>query len=158
MTQPLIIGQAPARGNDDKHPFAGESGKRLALLACVGMTGDVLPAYFELRNLISKYPGKVSTGRGDKFDMAAAKMQANLMWDEFKAMPARYVLFMGKSVARAFGYRHIQYLQPRQWNQHKFVCFPHPSGVNRWYNDNNNWREATEFLRMVLRDPNPYTV
>lgn len=158
MTQPLIIGQAPARGNDDKPAFAGESGKRLAILACVGVTGDVLPRYFELRNLISKYPGKVGTGKGDKFDLAAAKIQAGLMWKEFEEMPPRYILLMGKSVARAFGYRTMPYLTPTQWKHHKFVIFPHPSGVNLWYNDNNNWREATEFLRMVIRDPDPYTV
>jgi len=150
VIQPLIIGQAPAQGNDGKLPFSGESGKRLALLACVGTTGDVLPRYFELRNLISKYPGKAGTGKGDHFDRVAAKIQAAQMYEEFDGMGPRWILLMGRSVSRAFGIRHREYLRPWPWNQHKMVIFPHPSGINRWYNDNHNWRAASEFLREVL--------
>jgi uracil-DNA glycosylase len=150
VNRPLIIGQAPARGNDDKLPFAGQSGSRLAQAAGVGWTGDSLPAHFELRNLVAKYPGKAGTGKGDRFDLAAARLQASLMLDEIEQMESRWVLFMGKSVAQAFGIRGKLYLEPWPWKQHEFVVFPHPSGINRWWNDADNEEEARDFLRSLL--------
>lgn len=151
VVKPLIIGQAPARGNDGKPPFAGLSGRRLARLAGVGDTGDVLPRYFELRNLISKYPGKAGTGKGDMFDVAAAKLQASLLLEELKHMKPRQVLLMGRGVAAAFHQQRREYLRPWDWVGHRFVIFPHPSGVNRWYNDPVNEGAAGSYLRDLLR-------
>ena len=150
--KPLIIGQAPARGNDDKLPFAGASGARLASLAGVGESGDDLPEHFELRNLISKYPGKTGSGKGDAFDLAAAKLQAGVIMEEIYGSDRRWVLLMGKSVARAFGMGNREYLKPYAWSMHLFVIFPHPSGVNRWWNNPYNVEQAAGVLQAVLSD------
>jgi len=150
MSLPLIIGQAPARGNDKKPPFAGQSGARLARLAGVGDSGDDLPAHFELRNLNTKWPGKRVVGKGDQFDMAEAKLKAKKLKEELMDQRPRFVLLMGRKVERAFGW-HMNYLQPNTWQGHIVMLFPHPSGVNRWWNDPDNVEHAAAMLKWAVR-------
>lgn len=150
MNRPLIIGQAPARGNDGKLPFAGQSGARLAQLAGVGNSGDDLPRHFDLLNLIEKWPGK--SGKGDHFDMDAARAKAGEIARELQtAKESRYVLLMGRKVQTAFGWAGMNYLQEYQWHDHIVVVFPHPSGVNLWWNDQVHRTEARVLLRRILR-------
>jgi hypothetical protein len=60
---------------------------------------------------------------------------------------------MGRNVARSFGQRHTPYLVKFHLVHHcpAFV-FPHPSGINRWWNDPHNVSQAASILHMVLRD------
>lgn len=151
MIRPLIIGQAPARGNDGLLPFAGRSGARLAYLAGVGTSGDDLPAHFVLTNLLDRYPGKQGS-KGDRFDKALGKERAEEIMRvlENPDRYSRWVIFMGKTVARAFGFRHHPYLVSWSWNQHSFIIFPHPSGINRWWNDPANEAQASRILKEIL--------
>jgi uracil-DNA glycosylase len=147
--KPLIIGQAPARGNDDKPPFSGQSGARLARLAGVGVSGDVLPEHFDLINLIEAYPGK--KGRGDYFDMATAREAAMLIRDRLRQDPPRLVLLMGRKVKRAMGVNgDVEYLEWFNLEESLAACFPHPSGLNHWWNEPGNVGLAQGFLRGVL--------
>lgn len=147
---PLIIGQAPARRMDgrDVPAFSSASGARLAKLAGVGDAGADLQGHFETMNLVSRYRGK--QGKGDKFDVTAAKLMAAeiLVWLE--AQQPRVVLLMGRGVGRAFGCENAEYLRPWLWDQHTFVLFPHPSGVNRWWNEQWNVSAAQKLLQRVV--------
>jgi len=151
--KPLIIGQAPARGNDGKPPFSGRSGARLAELIGVtknGLyTGDVLPEYFDLVNLLPAWQGK--QGKGDVFDMKTAKLKAGILIHELNEGPPRSILMMGRKVRRAMGVNgDWEYLEWFDFYKHEAVIFPHPSGVNRWWNDQANYGEARFFLRDVI--------
>lgn len=159
---PLIIGQAPARGNDGKFPFAGQSGARLARLAGVGVSGDDLPEHFDLKNLLAKYPGKKSN-KGDLFDMGRAKKSAGRIRRHQQIyFGPRYILLMGRKVQKAFGFSIMEFLKPRgdllrsrgnginDW--HRVIVFPHPSGVSHWWNNTDNREAAKWVLRKVLRD------
>lgn len=150
MPLPLIIGQAPARGNDGLLPFAGKSGARLARVAGVGDTGDVLKNYFDLRNLLSFYPGKRGR-KGDEFDLTQAKDAADQMKTWLLTRKGRVILLMGKEVAKAFGCPCQEYFRPWYWHQHTVIIFPHPSGVNQWWNDAANVKEAEGYLRELIR-------
>lgn len=151
VAPPLIIGQAPARGNDGKLPFAGSSGAKLARMAGVGESGDDLPAHFDMVNLMSLYPGKKSNSKkGDDFDLAEAKQIADLLLVTLQNDPPRWVLLMGRNVAAAFGEPDRAYFDPWRVQAHRFVVFPHPSGVNRWYNSPTNTDRATYFIQHVL--------
>ena len=62
----------------------------------------------------------------------------------------RTVVMAGRGVAAAFGIRRVPYLT---WVQHRGMTtaiLPHPSGVNRWYNDPRNKRAAERFLRSII--------
>jgi uracil-DNA glycosylase len=59
------------------------------------------------------------------------------------------VLFVGKRVAQAFGYGDDELLT---WHRHKAynrATVPHPSGVNKWWNDSQNRERGEDFLRRV---------
>lgn len=146
--KPLIIGQAPARGNDDKPAFHGKSGARLAQLAGVGTTGEDLLYHFDTVNLLPRWPGKV--GKGDVFDMKVAKLYAGELIHVLKQEQPRIILLMGRKVRKAMGINgHWEYLELIEAWGHKVYIFPHPSGVNRWWNDPLNYIRASMFLTMV---------
>ena len=151
MNRPLIIGQAPARGNDGLPPFAGESGARLARLAGVGDSGDALPDHFDLVNLNEKYPGK-SKFKGDKFDMIegrrrAAGIKRNIQDD----LRGRFVFLMGRKVEKCFGWGQHDFLRIYVWHQSDIIIFPHPSGVNMWWNEPDHVDAARAVLGLALR-------
>lgn len=146
----LIIGQAPARGNDDKPPFSGRSGARIALLMGVGNTGDVLPIYFDLINLIPNYPGRKGA-KGDCFDMATARRAAEDLKKELRGQPRRRILLMGKNVRRAMGVNgNWEYLEWFPLLKHEAAVFPHPSGINKWWNSKANVEAARQFLSWAI--------
>lgn len=149
---PLIIGQAPARGNDGKPPFAGASGARLAKLAGVGETGDALPEHFDLVNLNDKWQGKNKSGKGDAFNMEQARINAKrIKWRLEHEIDEAFVLLMGRKVERAFGWAGLNYLDTNIWLGHYVILFPHPSSINPWWNDEENVVAARAILRWTLR-------
>lgn len=149
---PLIIGQAPARGNDGKPPFAGQSGARLARLAGVGESGDDLPAHFDLLNLNTNYQGKTKLGKGDAFDMEEAKIKAKkIKWRLENEIDEAFVFLMGRKVEKAFGWKDLNYLDTNIWLGHYIILFPHPSGINTWWNTDENVAAARAMLRWALR-------
>lgn len=155
MKRPLIIGQAPARGNDGKPPFAGSSGARLAVLSGVGDSGDDLTSHFKLQNLLPYYAGK-SGAKGDNFDFIKGRDRALEILADLQKREGdkgRWVLLMGKNVARCFGQRQTPYLVKFHLTKNcpAFV-FPHPSGINQWWNTPANVAQAAAVLHMVLRD------
>jgi uracil-DNA glycosylase len=150
--KPLIIGQAPARGRDEAPAFTSASGARLAKLAGVGTTGADLQEHFETINLNSRYGGKAGSGKGDKFDLAAAKQEAaTIMLQLAESEKSRVVLLMGRGVAKAFGADKHPYLEPWIWSHNTWVVFPHPSGVNRWWNEEWNVRAAQNMLGKIVK-------
>jgi uracil-DNA glycosylase len=156
MLKPIIIGQAPARGNEHKPPFSGKSGARLARLAGVGDTGDVLPQYFDLYNILDYWPGKAV--KGDAFDMTeGAAKGRQLMLDLFQLYTSRRILLMGRKVRRCMGVQGSQreYLEWFQFGPHQACIFPHPSGVNQWWNDSVNTARARVLIQGALYGPSP---
>jgi uracil-DNA glycosylase len=150
---PLIIGQAPARGNDGLRPFAGQSGARLARLAGVGEDGDALPAHFGLVNLLSRWPGK--SKKGDHFDLAQAKINAQDIALGLGNRAPSYILMMGRKVQASFDLKSLEYLRRYkihrpEFERHVVIAFPHPSGINTWWNDPDHVAAAEALLKRVL--------
>lgn len=149
--KPLIIGQAPARGNDGMPAFHGDSGARLARLAGVGTKGEDLLYHFDTMNLLPTYPGRKN--KGDVFDMKAAKLAAGIVIHDLSHQPPRKILLMGRKVRRAMGLNgQWMYLGPGQFHWgHWVYIFPHPSGINRWWNDPVNYAAAEKFMRDLVQ-------
>jgi uracil-DNA glycosylase len=157
--RPLIIGQAPARGNDGLRPFAGKSGARLAQLAGLGDTGDVLWPNFDLLNLMKQWPGKNGT-KGDDFDMGEARAAVEDILIGLAVRPPSYILLMGRKVETAFRIKKLPYLERyalkrKPLDRHRVIVFPHPSGINHWWNDAENAARAARVMRGVLRASRP---
>ncbi len=149
--RPLIVAQAPSSGSDPKEPLSGASGRRLALLC--GVDHAAFLAAFERRNLIDHYPGKL--GKGDAFDKVAARFAAcNLT----ARLGQRRTVLLGGNVARAFHFDHPVLTWVDEVGDDALVALcPHPSGVNRWWNDPRNVRRARRFWRDLYAasaDPN----
>lgn len=144
--KPLIVGEAPARGSS--RPFQGMSGDRLRRLAEV----ESLEDYFTLVNLRSDQMPQL-----EKFDWRAyAEAARKIKHWIFTGQPP-IVLLMGRNVERAFfgGRSDREYLRVWEGQRATWVVFPHPSGLNHWWNDPAHVEKAGGFLRTLVRDYGP---
>lgn len=129
---PILVGEAPSSTSDPSRPFSGRSGARLAALL-----GRELDSVFELVNLLPAYPGRA--GKGSGFDRELARARAA----EIAATRGdRLLILVGHRVAAAFGLDG-DYLVERDGA----IVFPHPSGINRFWNDPANVTRARRVLR-----------
>lgn len=138
----LLVGRAPARRMAGRGAFRGRSGERLAALA--GTDLDGLLRAVDAANLLGEWPGK--QGKGDAFPMAAARAAAGVL--DVSGRPL--VVAVGKRVAAAMGLRRPEYFAPAAWRGVPLVVVPHPSGVNRWWNDPVNVGKMHAFMRSLL--------
>ena len=129
------------------------SGRRLR-----NYVGAKLWAKAEFRNVLNHYPGHSGDARGgDKWPIELARASASVMKHELNGA---YVMFVGKHVADAFGI-HSEFNQYfianafHCWSQggvggfFEFQVIPHPSGVNRWWNDRKNRATARRFFKSL---------
>jgi len=151
----LVVGQAPSRRAGRRRVLDGRSGRRLEQIAGVGdLRGSA-----RCVNLLGRYHGK--NGKGDCFPRGDASRAARLM----RFGKARVVVLLGKNVYRAFmdgATFSVGACPPRRaeyfrwfviWKGGRWVdavVVPHPSGVNRWWNDVGNRARAEKFLREVF--------
>lgn len=138
----LIVGEAPSRLVSE--PLTGPSGRRLSEL--MGIEHGEMLERFERTNLLADWPGR--DGHGSAFPLLLAMSRALELregpWDAF--------LLLGKRVAAAFGFRaDVRYLAWYEMADRRFAVLPHPSGVNRWFNEPANRAQARRFLRSVVR-------
>lgn len=135
----LVVGQAPSARTIGRPPLSGPSGVKLARLVGASALSDIA----EPANLLPSFPGK--RGKGDAFPMGPAREAA-----QREAIGGRVVVLLGRKVAEAFGLKGLPYLQ---WCRHRggrVVVVPHPSGVNRWWNEAANVAAAREVLVTAL--------
>lgn len=135
--RPLIIGQAPSSLSDPDEPLSGRSGRRLAALCELSI--DEFCATFERRNLIVRGPFKPLQAR-----IAAQEM--------LPVVRGRMVILLGPAVTRAFGLviSPLGWACPVEWGSIVGMC-PHPSGLNRWWNDPENVDHAHVFWMLLAR-------
>jgi uracil-DNA glycosylase len=156
--KPLFIGEAPSRTSDPKVAFSGRSGQRLANIA--GLSHDEFLRRVDTVNLLGYWPGK--RGKGDDLDpFQAAVAATNVLFE--RCVGRKLVFLVGRRVADAFGFRDYDllsgYIAPSKnifgvrpsMNGPTWVVLPHPSGVNRWWNDPANVRKAKRLLRSLLK-------
>lgn len=142
-----MIGEAPGRNGEG--PPLHNAVKRWADMA--GLVVDDFKAV-ERVNLLREWPGK--SGKGSRFPMDDAARNAayhRLALDYTWHVKA--VVLVGWRVAEAFKVPGT--VLPCQWFRDRdlgwLAVVPHPSGVNRWYNDNVNADMAADFILSVVR-------
>jgi len=136
----LFVGQAPnSLPLDDSRPaLSGSPAKRLANL--MDISEDEFFARFRTANLLPSFPGK--DGKGDAFPMKEAAASALLL----DLSPFDAVVVLGKQTSQAFGVERPKYFEVHSVRGVPVIPFPHPSGVNRWWNSPANRRAAGAFL------------
>lgn len=135
----LLVGQAPARGADDLPAFSGRSGDRLRRLLG-GLPEEDFKARFDAFNVLPRWPGKA--GKGDRFPLDVAKAIAS----RCRLRAGRVLLFGGAAAAFGVGSRF-------RWvstDAGLVAGLPHPSGVNRWWNEEANRAEAGAFFAELV--------
>lgn len=148
ISNALIIGQAPAQHDDPSMPITGRTGRRLADL--MGIPFEQYLCTFDRANLLDRWPGK--HGPGDAFPKVEALSGGVSLWNRYLYdMNCTYdwVLLLGRSVERIMFRR-----PPGPWLKWELILpqamnmavIPHPSGVNRWWNDASNVEAARQFL------------
>lgn len=143
-----MVGQAPAREGDPSKQLTGRAGRRIADLA-----GISLKAYLrrtERINVLDHWPGR--SGKGDAFPTRDAQQAAAL---KAHLLQGRTVIFMGMATAAAFCAFGIKDGVLLQWRRCEhldcdYAVVPHPSGIVRWWNSEDNKRRAAEFLSSAL--------
>ena len=138
-----LVGKAPSRRGDPHKPLAGPNGQKIARLA--GMSYGELIAC-RRKHLNTHYIGK--RGKRDAFDHAKGKVNAA---DVLLDWRVERIVLLGKNVARCFGFRDVPFLAEIRIYGRRFLIFPHPSGVNRWWNERRNERRARQILQRFLR-------
>lgn len=146
--KPLLVGQAPGPTSDPEEPLSGRCGDRLAELC--GLEPAKFLARFRRVNLIDEFPGKAAKGDAFPLDLARRGAVDFLITGVFHTTR---VVLLGDNVAKAFGFRpgHFPLLKflPCGATRHGIAFCPHPSGVNRWWNEPANELAARCFWRRL---------
>lgn len=145
--KPLLVGQAPGQHIvDPDTALGGRSGARLASLC--GLSIEDFLERFERVNLVDYFPGKA--GKGDAFPLDIGMRKA----DEIMADPAnsgRHIVVMGGAAMMLFRLTGPSLTFAPHAGALYAWC-PHPSGVNRWWNDSDNKIRARKFWTQLAHD------
>lgn len=142
MNGVIFVGQGPGRDGDPLRPLEGHIAKRLGHL--LGMPPDWFVHTCARINLNSEWIGKA--GKGDIFDPSEGRSAAGVL---LRGSWTRYVL-LGKKVAECFNVNAEFLCVTEHHRQKQFFVLPHPSGINRWWNEPQNVRRAIVELRLFL--------
>jgi hypothetical protein len=138
-----LVGQAPSRRGDPRKPLAGPNGRKIARLG--GMSYDELVAC-RRKHLNTHYSRR--RGKGDTFDHVQGNINASNVLLDWRV---ERIVLLGKNVARCFGFGDVPFLAEVRIYGRRFLIFPHPSAVNRWWNERRNQRRARQLLQRFLR-------
>lgn len=157
MTRPLLIGEAPARTTPPGWPpFYGrqrsakrlwEMGLRVTRSSASGV-GNV-----DAVNLIDEYPGPRWPAARAR-DVGRDLLFGTPTLTQPQVWSRTHVLLVGRNVADAFGaltsWDWFEWFKFRDDRQTEFAIVPHPSGLNRWWNEPKNAARARAFFEKLI--------
>lgn len=137
--QIVMIGEAPSPTSDPSDPFAGRPLRWLSWI--LKLSEEEVRSRMSFVNLLDRYPGR-------RFPIAEGRLAAEKL-----AIPKRGTwLLAGRAVGLCFGRRRSEMFRWFYLSDVRAAVVPHPSGLNRWWNDPANRERYAEFIRTVL-DP-----
>lgn len=141
----LLVGEAPGRTGNGR-PLEGALGRRIASLA--GLSFESYLRSYQRTNVLDYWPG--AGVRGARFPISEAWI-ASLAIEVRVRRQYRTVVLLGKRVRRAFGLEYLDYFEKYKYGRATIVVIPHPSGINRWFNSEENRRYFGNFMRALAR-------
>lgn len=155
----LLVGESPARNGEAGDAFVERLWRAVTNrppIGCARTPRDDrlrrgLAKQVRARNLLDYWPGRDrwKSERGTRFPAAEAREAAARLMK--RPGPCDVLLLAGRRVALAFGADPVYFreVRPPAIGRQTFVV-PHPSGLNRWWNDPLNRDRARAFLEHVL--------
>lgn len=143
---PLLLvgedhGPSPSGPRDDEHALIGHVGQRLARLG--GVSFDDY-----LRRTVRTNLVRSPSDWGNVHTVARGVSRVEHMIES-----AGVVVLLGAKVARTLGMAHMPDFEWDRWGDEPpplVARSPHPSGLNRWWNEPLNVERASEFWHVVL--------
>lgn len=141
--KPLLVGMNNPWSHRAKYALYPEppgcTGHRIWLMVRehTGLDPDQYVAAFDRINLVC-----------GPWSSAIARREAALLLECGTLRLRGPVILLGVQVARAFGISEGDPIRSCEADGVRFHCVPHPSGLNRWYNDPDNRRR----VGLVLAD------
>lgn len=151
----VLIGEAPGRSADPSKPVphlplsSPSTRGKLIWLFGIGAYDRALKF-----NLFSSWPGK--SGKGDLFDVEAATPAMVAINRALDRIDVEWtVVLLGFRVAATMTKARphlLEYFAPWSTCNRTYVIIPHPSGINRWWNEKPNRDRAVRRCRKIGRD------
>lgn len=142
MHKIMLLGMNNPLSDDpafDLYPYPeGSTGYRLWKMLPEGTTRAQYIAAFDRMNLL----------RARRWDAAAAREAGEVL---LPSLAGRVVVVFGTEVRKALGFRQAEPLSFHEDDQLRWVAFPHPSGLNRWFNDPDNYARACSLFEQLRR-------
>ena len=138
----LLVGYCPSHSGSPERPLDGPgTGHRLAKLC--GLSHKDYLEKFDRVNLHYDTPVK-----RDRLTREVGSVSADAMMRRNKG---RRIVLLGDEVRVAFGYAKDSIAEWVVLDDGTRVSYiPHPSGLNRWYNETDNTRRVEKFLRELI--------
>jgi uracil-DNA glycosylase family 4 len=149
-----IHGQAPGQlEGQQRLPWRGRAGRTLR--GWLELDEDEFYATFYCTSVTRCYPGKASSGNGDRTP-TTREQELCSFWREWELRLIRPELILavgGLSARRLLGVTSLAEHIGRRFDLHGAVVIPlpHPSGTSRWLNDLANRARLAQAL-VVVRD------
>jgi len=121
--------------------------------ACAGRLGEQLASMLGVtpeRFYARHWCFNLNATPTQPFDKIEAARTALLIYGDHPDI--RRVVCLGRDVGEVMGFgTHDPWLYSKQLRRRSYLLFPHPSGRNRWWNDDMNRCAAGEALRKFLK-------
>lgn len=163
----LLLGESPAAGTEyDRESWLAPGSSKSAdrLLKFTGFSAQDYLCTFSRDNLLHHLPKR--SGKGRNFPIESARQQTRRIFQEHDL--AKGFVMLGRRITSVFRwYEWGPTIRSAPTSKLKYLKWykvmptagfggptwaavvPHPSGVNRWWNDANNRRRARRFFRKL---------
>lgn len=144
--RPLLIGEAPARTTPAGWPpFYGaqRSGRILWELGFRVARAPDRPGNVDAINLLDEWPGR-------RWPKEIARDAADRMMKTATLVEREHVVLVGRNVAEAFGVTTLDWFEWIESESFRLTVMPHPSPLNRWWNDERNRIRARNWTTQLL--------
>ena len=147
-----ILGQAPGVvEGEQRRPWRGRAGQTLR--RWLELDEDAFYATFYCASVTRCYPGRASTGGGDRTP-SAREQELCSFWREWELRLLRPRLIVpvgGLAIRRVLGLSSLDASVGRRFEHGEAVAvpLPHPSGVSRWMNAPENQRRVERAIALI---------
>jgi uracil-DNA glycosylase len=151
----FMFGQAPGIvEGEERRPWRGRAG--YTLRRWLALDEDEFYAAFYCASVTRCYPGKASSGRGDRTP-APREQELCAFWREWELRlirPSLLVPVGGLAAHRLLGLKSVTQSVGRRFELDGVAAFPlpHPSGASGWLNDPANRTRVAEAVDLIREE------